>query len=232
MHDRIIVLEAMFLKDKEYEQKYIKEKYTMSIRQKTFIIILLSLVVLPVSNLFACTNVFIYGNGDAAVARTTDSAKNMGNTLAVGFVGETNTANINSYLPNKLKVPARWKNKYGYIGYAWKGSHSLIGGINSAGVYAGPLMLGHFTKYPTFSPKISKPCLGVFSTVNYVLATSKSVPDALENLGKIQFVKNLLPVNDSKVDKGRYYLMPLHVVIRDKMGNSAVIEWLDGKTVI
>jgi len=200
--------------------------------KKIYLIALLSLFVFPANKLLACTNVFISGNGNAAVARTIDYSVNMDGNIGVGFVGDTNTADVNSYLPDKAKVPSKWINKYGYIGYTWKESPSLLDGINTAGVYAGLLYLGVYTKYPVYNPKDIRPSLGVLNVVNYILATSSSVQDALQNLNKIQFVQNIVPAITSKESQGHYFLMPLHVVIRDKTGDSAVIEWLDGKTVI
>ncbi len=197
-------------------------------------IVFLSFIIFPISKLLACTNVFIYGNGNTAVARTTDYSvsTSMNDGLGVGLVGESNTADVNSYLPDKSKIPVQWVNKYGYIGYPWKGSPSLVDGINGVGVYAGLLYLGVCTKYPTYNAEDPRPCLGVLNVINYILATSCSVEDALQNLNKIQFVQNVVPAITSKESEGLYFLMPLHVVIRDKTGDSAVIEWLDGKTVI
>ncbi len=173
----------------------------------------------------ACSDIAVTGNGFAAVARTLDFEANTGSLFGLSHVGDKNTSNVN--WPQSFPVHAKsWVTKYSFMGQTAFGTNVILDGINSQGVYAGFLYLPEFTRYPVANAKDSRPELAVTDTANYVLATADSVNQAVKELKQVQLVK-------SAVQKGSKFLfVPVHLVIRDKTGNSAVVEWIDGKTVI
>ena len=178
---------------------------------------------------FGCSNVFIASNGFAATARTMDFEYNTGFGFSIGKVGENNVGRTNL---QKQKIPLfKWQTKYPFLGQNWRGSSTVIDGVNNQGLYAGFLYLPSFAKYPAYNPNDKRPALGFINSINYVLGTSQNVAQALSNLSHVQLVKAALEA-DKVNHPGVYGIFPLHLVLRDKSGHSAVIEWVNGETVI
>ncbi len=188
--------------------------------------ILVILVTLLFSQLaFPCSNVMISGNGFSAVARTMDLESNTGDTFGLGLVGEHNTSNIN--MPQKAAIKAvSWSTQYPFLGQTGFGLPNLLDGINSKGVYAAFLYLPGISKFPFYNPKDKRPELAITDLINYILGTSNSVKDAINHIRKFQLVFGAIQV-------GKYFAsFPIHLIIRDRSGHSAVIEWINHKTHI
>lgn len=163
--------------------------------------------------------------------RTMDFEEGISNPLVYGIVGDNNvstvdTSNTANATTGAISNPAKWKNSYKFIGKGMTQGRA-IEGINNAGVYVGGLYLPNITSYPLYNSGLNKPALGVFDIVNYVLGTSNSVQQALENLSKVQVVISTLRVTAT----GQYVnkIFPLHFFIADKTGHTAVIEFIAGK---
>ena len=62
--------------------------------------------------------------------------------------------------------------------------------------------------------------------INYVLATSSNVPEALVNLNKFQIVESAVYLS------GKYHVYPLHYYIKDKNGDGAIIEFIKEKKIV
>ena len=196
-------------------------------KRKVFALSVLSTCIMMSGVTLACSNMFIAGKpGIAAVARTMDLEINTGNKMGYGERGVENTSNIN--LPQKAPLNAlKWTNKYAYLGQTAFYTYVVLDGINSQGLYAGFLDLPSVSRYPTYNVKDTRPELGVTDTINYVLGTSNSVPEALENLNKAQIITNgfALTFKKTTIFGGN----AIHLVLRDKLGNNAVIEWTSEK---
>lgn len=186
----------------------------------------LTLIFSLATSILACTNVFVTQTPYVAVARTMDFGYNMGNKMGFSPAGSQNVSNINMVQDQSAKQ-AVWNTKYPYIGQTAFGSYIIVDGINSAGVYAGFLYLPGVTKYPEYNQADNRPALGVFDSANYILATSATIEEAMENLKNIQFVLNAAPVNVGG-GKIEYLPFPAHLIARDKRGSSLLIEWIDG----
>ena len=172
---------------------------------------------------YPCSNVMVSGDGFAAVARSMDLEANTGNLFGLGLAGEKNTSNIN--IPQQYPIKAiTWKNKYSFLGQTGFGLPIICDGINSQGLYAGFLYLPGMARYPNYNPKDNRRELAVTNTINYILGTSRNVTDALKNLNHVQLVFSAVQVNK------KFATFPVHLVIRDKTGHSAVIEWVNHKT--
>ena len=176
----------------------------------------------------ACSNVFIYG-GDpskgnryfASVARNMDFGLITGNSFGYGAVGIDNISNIN--MPQEaVRRPTRWKNRFTFFGQTAIRTSYMTDGVNTAGLYAGMLEFPNFTIYPKPDGNDQRNELGVLDVINYVLGTSSNVSEAIDNLKNQQIV-----INAATVDNLLYVGFAFHVVLRDKFGNSAVIEWLN-----
>ncbi len=192
--------------------------------------ILVSMTSIATTDTQACSNVFVLGGNAqdpnsirAVVARNMDFAQQMGNKFGYGARGLVNTSDIN--MPQSSPVtPLTWTNKYAFAGQTPYYSVYLNDGVNTEGLYVGLLQMSDFTSFPVYNPKDPRPELGVLDAVNYALGTSASVKEALSNFKNAQFVVN------AGVEGNTIMGFPFHLVLRDKSGDSAVIEWVDGKT--
>lgn len=171
----------------------------------------------------ACSNVAVTGPNDVvAVARTMDLEFNTGNTFGFGGRGWKNVSNIN--MPQKAPTHAlKWTNKYPFLGQTGFKSYVIADGINNQGLYASFLDLPDVSYYPAYDPKDKRPELGITDLVNYVLGTAKSVPEAIADLMKTQIIANsfALKIGTKLMFGGN----AVHLILRDKEGNAAVIEW-------
>lgn len=179
--------------------------------------------------ILACSNVFVTARDElfphqifAAVARSMDFEEITGNSFGYGLKGVQNVSNINMYPPVN---PARWANVHAFAGQTAVYTSIMTDGVNNAGLYVGLLELPGVTKFPDYNPEDPRPELGVMNALIYALGTSASVADALDNLKENQLVINAGSILDV-VFAG----FPFHLSLRDKYGDSAVIEWVDGST--
>lgn len=120
--------------------------------------------------------------------------------------------------PNSIK----WKAKYGSViasGY----DVSSTDGLNEAGLSVNLLWLVE-SQYP--SPNLSKPLLTIAAWAQYVLDQFPSVAAAVEALAAEPF--SLVTANVP----GEERLTTLHMSLSDASGDSAIIEYIDGKQVI
>ena len=176
----------------------------------------------------ACSDVFVNKGGYHIEARTLDFLVNMAFQEKIGFVGDQNTTDV---VIDADKIPlsqlATWKNKYGYLGRAAFNGEKIIDGMNTEGLSVAILYLPG-TKFPIFDPKDQKPVLAIYDIASFLLSQAKTVPDALELIRSHQLVQSAV-----KEKKGVFIKdLPIHFAIRDKAGESAVIEFIDGQTKI
>jgi choloylglycine hydrolase len=109
---------------------------------------------------------------------------------------------------------AGWTSKYASIGV--RSFNAGIGdGMNEKGLAAHLLYLDG-SKY---EPKDARPILNNIAWVEYVLDNYATVEEALKGLAKVRVAPSLAG--------GREW--PLHLAIEDAKGDSAVIEYVDGK---
>jgi len=106
----------------------------------------------------------------------------------------------------------KWVSKYGSITYNTIGKDLIDGGMNETGLYIGEMTL-FGTKYPSDA---NTPSIYHHFWMQYILDTYCSVAEVLENISKLN------------IDGTCTW----HFFIADIDGNSATIEFLDGKAVI
>lgn len=171
-----------------------------------------------------CTNVFINKNEYKVEARSMDFPINIAFENGWDYVGIENTTNV---IIDADKIPIEkltsWKNKYGYFG-RFGFDRSIVDGLNTQGLSFSVLYLD-ITKYPMYDPKGKRPVLAIYDIGNFLLAMAKDVTEALKLVSEHQLVNSAIKLKPGTFVKN----IPLHISLRDSQGNSAVIEFIDGK---
>ncbi|WP_234642185.1 linear amide C-N hydrolase [Delftia tsuruhatensis] len=169
------------------------------------------------SGALACTRlVFLGANGQVVTARSMDWKSDIVSNLWVLPRGMERTGQAG---PNSL----RWISKYGSVvtsGY----DVSTTDGVNEAGLNANLLWLVE-SEYPAFGAD-SKPGLTIAAWAQYVLDNFATVQEAVSTLEKEPFTI----VSDNVPGENR--LTTLHLSMSDASGDSAIIEYINGRQVI
>ena len=166
----------------------------------------------------ACSRALWAPKGQPAlVARNMDWTEKMGTKLRAMPRGmkRSGAAGDNSLT---------WTSKYGsVVATVWDGG--TADGINEKGLCANLLYL---TETNFGKRDASRPGLSVSLWAQYYLDSFSTVAEAVAATRKIDF-----QVQPSIIEhKGRQVEAPIHISLADATGDSAIIEILDGKTVI
>jgi len=108
-------------------------------------------------------------------------------------------------------TPAKWTSKYGSVTFNQYGRENPSGGMNEAGLVI-ELMWLEDTVYPK---AYGKPVVDVLEWIQYNLDNYATVGDVVRNAESTPIVSSV----------------KIHYLVNDKHGNSATIEFLDGKFV-
>jgi penicillin V acylase-like amidase (Ntn superfamily) len=177
---------------------------------------LFGLLVSSVLPLSACTRVVYQGaNGDVITARSMDWAEDVLTNLWIFPRGMQRNGEVG---PNSFE----WASKYGSViasGY----DISTTDGMNEKGLVANALWLVE-SAYP--QPDTKTPGLAISMWAQYVLDSFATVDEAVAALEKNPFVAVTAKV------PGQDRLATLHFSISDATGDSAIVEYLNGKQVI
>lgn len=183
---------------------------------------LLKKVVLATSMIFAtdaaisCTRLVYLGDNDVITARSMDWKQETGTDL---WILPSNVKRSGIAGPNSIQ----WTSKYGSVvatGY----DVATTDGVNEKGLAANLLWLVE-SEYPNTKTN-KKPPLSISLWAQYVLDNYATVNEAVQALEKEPFivVTDLVP--------GDKRLTTLHLSISDASGDSAIIEYINGKQVI
>ncbi|NOQ31034.1 MAG: linear amide C-N hydrolase [Helicobacteraceae bacterium] len=187
-------------------------------------------LVATTSLLNACGNIFVNKGGFHVEGRTMEFGANIANEVIVRFVGQKQTSNI---MTNLDKIPQdqilSWEYKNGFVGRGdeWRPSFTLDG-LNEKGVSVSFLYAPGITTYPEYNKKDKRKVISAYEMPIYILTMADSTADAIKKIKKLQWVNAGFEIYPGQYVKN----VPMHISIRDKSGNSAVVEWIDGKTVI
>ncbi|MEI7231807.1 linear amide C-N hydrolase [Pectobacterium carotovorum] len=122
-----------------------------------------------------------------------------------------------------------WTSKYGsVIASAFDSNPNMASttdGVNEKGLAANVLWLAE-SKYPKTAPTAQKPGLSVAAWAQYVLDNFATVDEAVKALKEGKFI-----LVTKKVE-GQERMATLHLSLSDSSGDSAIIEYIDGKQVI
>lgn len=167
---------------------------------------------------FACTRlVYLGDNNETITARSMDWKKDVGTNLWV-FPRELHRSGEGG------QHTLKWVSKYGSV-IAAAYDISTTDGINEKGLAANLLWLVE-SEYPTAAPTAEKPGLSVAAWAQYVLDNFATVDEAVQSLKQDKFT--LVTANVP----GEERLAKLHLSLSDSSGDSAIIEYIDGKPVI
>jgi choloylglycine hydrolase len=164
----------------------------------------------------ACTRVVYHGVDDQVLtARSMDWKVDVGTNLWIFPRGMHRSGEAGE---NSLE----WVSKYGSVissGY----DISTTDGLNEAGLSASVLWLVE-SEYPEY--KGQAPGLTIAAWAQYILDNFATVDEAIQVLRNEPFIV----VTDK--DPGEDRLAALHLSISDASGDSAIVEYIDGKQVI
>lgn len=176
-----------------------------------FIVGFIYLVLIPEAN--ACTRIVYTGdNGMVVTGRTMDWKTEMHSNMWIFPRGMERSGETGA---NSLK----WTSKYGSV-VTSAFEIASTDGMNEKGLVANLLWLNE-SVYPVWDK--SKPGLTIAAWVQYMLDNFASVNEAISSLNKNSFQL----VSDKMPDGAR--LATLHLSISDATGDSAILEYIDGK---
>ncbi|MGA0599018.1 linear amide C-N hydrolase [Enterovirga sp. CN4-39] len=165
----------------------------------------------------ACSRfVFLGDDGKIFTARSMDWAQRIDTDLYILPRGMARNGEVG---PNSL----RWTAKYGSL-VATAFNNSTSDGVNERGLSANILWLEE-SQYPVFNAS-SPPGLAVSVWTQYALDNFATVSEAVAAFEKQPFtlVTTTIPGADFKTT--------VHLSLSDSSGDSAIIEYIDGKQVI
>lgn len=164
----------------------------------------------------ACTRIVYLGDDDQVItARSMDWKDEIDTNLWIFPRGMERDGRAG---PHSLK----WKSKYGSVvasGY----DISTTDGVNEKGLVANVLWLAE-SKYPDKSN--DKNMISISIWAQYMLDNFANVDEAVKAI-----TKNPLSVLTDKVP-GQNRLTTLHLSLSDSTGDSAIIEYIDGKQMV
>ncbi len=175
-----------------------------------------------------CTNIFINKGGYHVEARSMAFPINMGTELVMGFVGPKNRSNP---VVDAGQIPAdqltRWTNKYGYVGRGAFNTAVVMDGMNTEGLSISILYLPH-SVYASFNAVDKRSVLGAIEIPTFCLSQAKTVKEAHDLINNHQLVSWAIEATPGMFIKN----VPVHFCVRDKTGDSMVVEFIDGEVKI
>jgi choloylglycine hydrolase len=164
----------------------------------------------------ACTRfVYLGANDQVITGRSMDWKTDVGTNLWVFPRGMKRSGEVG---PNSIQ----WTSKHGSViasGY----DISTTDGMNEAGLVANVLWLVE-SSYPKYDGK--GPGLSIAAWAQYVLDNFATVQEAVDALAKTPFT--IVTANVP----GESRLATLHLSLSDASGDSAIVEYIDGKQLI
>jgi choloylglycine hydrolase len=161
-----------------------------------------------------CTRIFFNKNGYSLTSRTVDWSEDMQAQLYLMPKNISKKSYIND--SNALS----WKSKYASVGVFLYG-RNYADGMNEAGLVMNVLYLAE-ADYDTDSSINS---LSISQYGEFILDNFSSVSEAIDylSMNRIRLIPFYLPNGRSA---------SIHVSLSDKTGDSAILEYIDGKLVI
>jgi len=201
-------------------------------KRLSVVLSLISIVILSTvggQTVIACSDIFINHPNAHIEARSMDFGMNICLNDTFGFIGQKNTTDI---VIDAEKIPAKslvsWTNKYGYWGRNAFNTPKVDDAMNTEGLSISGLYLDAYTQYPVYDPADKRPVLGVLDMINFLISQAKNVDEAVAMIKSCQIVQSAGEIAPGVFLKNT----PLHFVLRDKTGKSAVVEFVGGKTLV
>ena len=187
---------------------------------------LLVMLLMSVSSVMACSEVFINKDGKARV-----SARNFDFPAGNGFVrySPAGTARQAQYAPQD-SLSLKWTSRYASVTFnaSLEKTKSPGGGICEAGVdginQEGLKIGTYFLRSSVFPEEGVKTTLDIASLLQYLLDNFKSVDEALADLTGERYRITSTPTGSVEIK--------LHLFLHDVTGASAIVEFIEGKIKI
>lgn len=164
-----------------------------------------------------CTNFKLTSRaGDIVIARTMEFPDMLGAQVTV-------IPRNTSFTSTAPQGPGHtWTSRYGVVGMDAIGNPQyLTDGMNEAGLYAGVLYMPGFAQYQDPSSVAEQDCISNMDICCFALTTCATVSEALAALGELTIWGQPQGVIGG--------VPPIHLVLHDKQGNSAVLEFDNGQ---
>jgi penicillin V acylase-like amidase (Ntn superfamily) len=184
-------------------------------RYVTLGVFLVTLTILSASLAYSCTRVLYVGaEGQVITGRSMDWSEDMRSNLWVFPAGIERDGAAGPQSP-------RWKSKYGSVivsGY----EIGSVDGMNERGLVANALYLAE-TDYGKADSR--RPPLSISLWAQYALDNFATVAEAVDALDREPFQIIAPPLPNGKP-------LTIHLSLSDAQGDSAILEYLDGKLII
>ncbi|HVZ66747.1 MAG TPA: choloylglycine hydrolase family protein [Patescibacteria group bacterium] len=114
-----------------------------------------------------------------------------------------------------------WSSKYGFVGMDALGMPMVSDGMNEKGLYVGDLYLPGFAKYQDVPIGEEGNSISPLDVAGYLLSECENVEEAKQAISRVFVWPMFVPQIKS--------VAPLHFVVNDANGKSALFEYIDGK---
>jgi choloylglycine hydrolase len=177
----------------------------------------LSFLFLNIQLAGACTYFFLKAkDGSIISGRTQEFYSNLESMIEIVPRGTS----FSTTAP-KGAMAVSWNTKLGFIGISHYGRSLFTDGLNEKGLAAGALWFGD-TEYPTINP--GDQVVDVTDFVGWILGSFQTVMEVKNELGKIKVAASIFePLK---------MVLPLHFYVTDALGNSIVLEHMEGRLAI
>src|SRR3990167_11486658 len=201
-----------------YNQTHIDLAYTnkeVSVKLAPIILITLLInLIIPTS--WACTGIELKAKDNSYVnGRTVE----FGISLQLSGVIVPRNYALKGTLPDGSPGLA-YKSKYAALGGGMFGATDIADGINEKGLSIGDFYFPGYATYATITPENKSRALSPTEFSNWVLTQFASVDEVKQGIQSVVIAPT--------TPKGWPVLPPFHYVVYDKMGNSIVIEPMNG----
>lgn len=165
----------------------------------------------------ACTGITIKAqDGSTIFARTLEFAQDIQSNIIVvprgkEFVGTA---------PGD-KAGLRWKTRYGIVGVNAFGLPVTVDGLNEKGLHVGLFYFPGFARYQKFSADDADKAVAPWELGTFLLGTCANVKEAVAAANQVRV--------GEVVQKDMGFVPPVHYVLTDAGGKSAVLEYVGGK---
>lgn len=125
-----------------------------------------------------------------------------------------------SFAPSGKPEGLRWKTKYAAIGANAFFTTNFVDGVNEKGLSGGLFYFPGYAQYQKVSKEYYAQSLPMWQLLTWILTNFTSVQEVRHAMPSIFVSDTIFPQMGSSI--------PAHVIVHDEMGNSLVIEYIDG----
>ena len=184
---------------------------------------------ISLSAAYACSFVKVPYDKGCVIGRTMDFEFNIVLPMVYGASGTKNISNVNSVENLSDSKVKSWEIKYKFIGMAASIDGDVSDGINEEGLYCGLLNLPFITELPEYNKDDSRAVISYLNLSAFFLGTCNSVAQAMHKLQDLQVVGSAVISVSIKPFRNLGQVLPVHIILADKSGDSALIEFIGGK---